>query len=104
MLSVILKGQISSITTEKYGKQVCIPIPLLDTMIRDLKERKILIKLDSIHRSEISRLKRSNLSNDIIILQSREKLAIEQKKRFRNGVQRDVLIIITGVLAYLILF
>lgn len=101
---MIAKGQITSITTEKYGKQICIPVPLLDTMIHDLKERKLLIKLDSLNRSEISRLKRLNLSNDIIILQSKETIAIEQKKRFRNGVQRDVLIVVTGILAYLILF
>lgn len=98
----IAKGQISYKTTGHSGNLICLPVSLMDTMIHDLKQRKLLMFADSLNRVEILRLKQQNYSSDIIILQKNEIIATEQKKRYRNGVQRNVLTGIVIVLSYLL--
>ena len=60
---MIARGQIFSKTTPDFGKQICLRVTLMDTIIHDLKERKLLIAKDSIYRGQILILSDFSTSN-----------------------------------------
>ncbi len=100
LLTQIAKGQISYLDTEKYGRQICIPIPLMDTIIHDLKERKYLIQKDSLNTAFISILRADLSSKQANVLEIEKSLITSDYKRKRNGWQRNFFIFTNIVLAY----
>lgn len=70
-------------------------------MIRDLKERKYLLKKDSILNNHISILLAENSMVNTNANQIQKSFNIEQFKRQRNGWQRNVFIITTIIATYL---
>lgn len=103
MLTLIVKGQISYKITGHTGKQVCIPVTLMDTMIRDLKERKLLIKKDSLNSAYISILANENSSRQSKIYETEKSFIISESKRKRNGWQRNFFILTTIVTSYFLI-
>lgn len=103
MLSVILKGQISYKITGHSGNQVCIPVSLMDTIIHDLKQRKLLIKKDSLNSAYISVLKDDIVSNNTKIYETEKSLFISESKRKRNGWQRNMFIVLTVVSTFFLI-
>lgn len=101
MLTQIAKGQISYLDTPKYGRQICVPVEFMDTLIHDLKERKILLKKDSISKAYISILTDESYAKQAKIWEGEKSLLISEKKRTRNGWQRNLFILSTIVLSYL---
>jgi len=103
LLSVILKGQISYKITGHSGNQVCIPVSLMDTIIHDLKQRKLLIKKDSLNSAYISVLKDDIVSNNTKIYETEKSLFISESKRKRNGWQRNMFIVLTVVSTFFLI-
>lgn len=103
LLSAIAKGQISYKIIGHSGKEVCIPVTLMDTMIRDLKERKLLIKKDSLNSAYISILTNENNSRQSKIYETEKSLIISESKRKRNGWQRNFFILTTIVTSYFLI-
>ena len=103
LLSAIAKGQISYKITGHSGKQICIPVTLMDTMIRDLKERKLLIKKDSLNSAYISILTNENSSRQTKIYETEKSFIISESKRKRNGWQRNFFILTTIVTSYFLI-
>ena len=101
MLTQIAKGQISYLDTPKYGRQICVPVEFMDTLIHDLKERKILLKKDSVSKAYISILTDESYAKQAKIWEGEKALLISEKKRTRNGWQRNLFILSTIVLSYL---
>ena len=81
LLSAIAKGQISYKIIGHSGKQICIPVTLMDTMIHDLKERKLLIKKDSLNSAYISILTNENNSRQTKIYETEKSFIISESKR-----------------------
>jgi hypothetical protein len=75
----------------------------MDTIIHDLKERKLLIKKDSLNSSYISILKNDISSNNTKIYQTEKSYYISDSKRKRNGWQRNFFILSTIVATYLLI-
>ena len=103
LLSAIAKGQISYKITGHLGKEVCIPVTLMDTMIHDLKERKLLIKKDSLNSLYISVLTNENYSRQSKIYETEKSFIISESKRKRNGWQRNFFILTTIVTSYFLI-
>lgn len=103
LLSAIAKGQISYKIIGHSGKQICIPVTLMDTMIRDLKERKLLIKKDSLNSAYISILTNENSSRQTKIYETEKLFIISESKRKRNGWQRNFFILTTIVTSYFLI-
>ena len=103
LLSAIAKGQISYKITGHSGKQICIPVTVMDTMIRDLKERKLLIKKDSLNSAYISILTNENNSRQAKIYETEKSFIISESKRKRNGWQRNFFILTTIVTSYFLI-
>ena len=103
LLSAIAKGQISYKIIGHSGKQICIPVTLMDTMIRDLKERKLLIKKDSLNSAYISILTNENSSRQTKIYETEKSFIISESKRKRNGWQRNFFILTTIVTSYFLI-
>lgn len=103
LLSAILKGQISYKITSHSGNQICIPVSLMDTMIHDLKERKLLIKKDSLNSAYISVLSNDIAANNKKIYETEKFLIISESKRKRNGWQRNMFIVLTAVTTFLLI-
>jgi hypothetical protein len=101
LLTQIVKGQISYKTTEGLDKQICLPVTLMDTIIHDLKERKILIRKDSLNKAYISILTNENYTRQTKIYESEKSFIISENKRKRNGWQRNAFILTTILLGYL---
>ncbi len=101
LLSAIAKGQISYKIIGHTGKEVCIPVTLMDTMIHDLKERKLLIKKDSLNSLYISVLTNENYSRQTKIYESEKSFIISESKRKRNGWQRNFFILSSVILTIL---
>lgn len=95
LLFQIAKGQISYIDTDKFGRQICIPVGFMDTIIHDLKERRLLIKKDSLNSAYISTLKNDIASNNTKIYDVEKSFIISESKRKRNGWQRNFFILTT---------
>lgn len=95
LLSAIVKGQISYKITGHSGKEVCLPITLMDTIIRDLKERKLLLRKDSLNKAYISILTIDNASRQTKIYEIEKQFIISDSKRKRNGWQRNFFILTT---------
>ena len=103
LLSAIAKGQISYKITGHSGKEVCIPVTLMDTMIHDLKERKLLIKKDSLNSAYISILTNENNSRQTKIYETEKSFIISESKRKRNGWQRNFFILTTIATTFLLI-
>ena len=103
LLSAIAKGQISYKIIGHSGKQICIPVTLMDTMIRDLKERKLLIKKDSLNSAYISIITNENNSRQTKIYETEKSFIISESKRKRNGWQRNFFILTTIVTSYFLI-
>jgi hypothetical protein len=101
LLTQIAKGQISYKITENSGKQICIPVTLMDTIIHDLQERKILLRRDSLSRAYISILRDDTGDRQSKIYDQEKTILILQKKKARNGWQRNFFILSTIFLGYL---
>jgi hypothetical protein len=98
LLTQIVKGQVSYLNTEVSVKNICIPVTLMDTIIHDLKERKLLIKKDSLNSAYISILKNDISSNNTKIYQTEKSYYISENKRKRNGWQRNFFILSTVII------
>lgn len=94
LLSTIARGQTFSRTTPNFGKQICIPVTLMDTIIHDLQERKALIRKDSISKLYISHLSDQIDANGNKIWELEKSFLISEKKRVRNGWHRNVLLVL----------
>lgn len=103
LLTQIVKGQISYKTTEGLDKQICLPVTLMDTIIHDLKERKILIRKDSLNKAYISILTNENYSRQSKIYETEKSFIISESKRKRNGWQRNFFILTTIVTSYFLM-
>lgn len=103
LLTQIARAQNSLRIIPKTGKSITLSSGLADTIIHDLKERKLLTKKDSIQRAYISILENENYSKQENIYELQKSLLKSEKKRSRNGWQRNSFIIITGFLTYLII-
>jgi hypothetical protein len=103
LLTQIVKGQISYKTTKSSGKEVCIPVALMDTIIHDLKERKLLIRKDSLNKAYISILTEENYNRQSKIYETEKSLYISESKRKRNGWQRNLFILTTILTSYFLI-
>jgi hypothetical protein len=101
LLFQIAKGQISYKITGHSGREVCIPVTLMDTMIRDLKERKFLIKKDSLNKAYISILTEDLGNRQTKIYETEKSFIISESKRKRNGWQRNFFILSSVILTIL---
>lgn len=102
-LTQIVRAQNSLKITPRTGKSITLSAGLADTIIHDLKERKLLTRKDSIQRAYISILENESMSRQTKVYELEKSLLISEKKRSRNGWQRNSLLIITGFLTYLII-
>jgi hypothetical protein len=100
-LTQIAKGQIFYGTTPNFGKNISIPVTLMDTIIHDLQERKVLIKKDSLSKAYISILTDESYARQTKIYETEKSLLKSEKKRTRNGWQRNFFILSTILLGYL---
>ena len=101
MLSLIVNGQNFLKTIPNSGKQICLSTDLMDVIIHDLKERKLLIAKDSIYRGQISILKDSLYISNSNTLNVQKSFIRSEEKRKRNGWQRNsllVMILIFGMI------
>lgn len=103
LLSAIVKGQISYKIIGHSGNQICIPVTLMDTMIHDLKERKLLIRKDSLNSAYISILTDENYARQAKIYETEKSFYISENKRKRNGWQRNFFILTTIVATYFLI-
>lgn len=101
LLTQIAKGQIFYGTTPNFGKTITIPVTLMDTIIHDLQERKLLIKKDSVSKAYISILTDESYARQTKIYEVEKSLLKSEKKRTRNGWQRNFFILSTIVVSYL---
>lgn len=101
LLTQIAKGQIFYGTTPNFGKTITIPVTLMDTIIHDLQERKILLKKDSVSKAYISILTDESYAKQAKIYEVEKSLLKSEKKRTRNGWQRNFFILSTIVVSYL---
>jgi len=97
LLFQIAKGQISYKIIGHSGKQICLPVTLMDTIIHDLQERKLLIKKDSLNSKYISILTQENYDRQSKIYETEKSFIISDSKRKRNGWQRNFFLITTIV-------
>lgn len=103
LLTQIAKGQISYLDTEKYGKQIIVPVGFMDTIIHDLKERKYLLQKDSLNTSLISILRTDLSAKQGNILEAEKSFITSDFKRRRNGWQRNFFIFTNIALAYFLI-
>ena len=103
LLTQIVRAQNSLKITPNLGKSITLSAGLADTIIHDLKERKLLTRKDSIQKAYISILENENESRQSNVYELEKSLLISEQKRSRNGWQRNSLLIITGFLTYLII-
>jgi hypothetical protein len=101
LLTQIAKGQIFYGTTPNFGKTISIPVTLMDTIIHDLQERKILIKKDSLSKAYISILTDESYAKQTKIWEGEKSLLKSEKKRTRNGWQRNFFILSTILLGFI---
>lgn len=101
MLTQIAKGQIFYGTTPNFGKTITIPVTLMDTIIHDLQERKLLLKKDSVSKAYISILTDESYAKQSKIWEGEKALLKSEKKRTRNGWQRNFFILSTILVSYL---
>lgn len=101
LLTQIAKGQIFYGTTPNFGKTITIPVTLMDTIIHDLQERKLLLKKDSVSKAYISILTEESYAKQAKIYEVEKSLLKSEKKRTRNGWQRNFFILSTILVSYL---
>ena len=97
----IASAQIFYGTTPNFGKNISIPVTLMDTIIHDLQERKVLLKKDSLSKAYISILTDESYAKQAKIWETEKSLLKSEKKRTRNGWQRNFFILSTILLGYL---
>jgi hypothetical protein len=73
----------------------------MDTIIHDLQERKVLLKKDSLSKAYISILTEETYAKQAKIWETEKSLLKSEKKRTRNGWQRNFFILSTILLGYL---
>ena len=73
----------------------------MDTIIHDLKERKILLKKDSLSKAYISILTNESQDRQAKIWEGEKSLLKSEKKRTRNGWQRNFFILSTILLGFI---
>jgi hypothetical protein len=76
---------------------------LMDTIIHDLKQRKLLIRKDSLNSAYISILRNNISINQTKIYETEKSLYISENKRKRNGWQRNLFILTTIVASYFLI-
>lgn len=103
MLTLIAKGQISYKIIRHSGKDICIPVTLMDTIIHDLKERKVLLRKDSLSKAYISILTDENYARQAKIYETEKSFYISENKRKRNGWQRNLFILTTIATTYFLI-
>lgn len=103
MLSQIAKGQFSYKITANFGRDICIPVSQMDTIIHDLKERKLLIRKDSLNKAYISILTEENYNRQAKIYEIEKSFYISESKRKRNGWQRNFFILSTIVTTFFLI-
>jgi len=103
LLTQIAKGQFSYKITANFGRDICIPVTQMDTIIHDLKERKLLLKKDSLSKAYISILTEENYNRQAKIYEIEKSLYISESKRKRNGWQRNLFILTTIVTSYFLI-
>ena len=101
LLTQIVKGQISYRTTGDSDKLICLSVGLMDTIIHDLKERKLLIRKDSLNKAYISIIRDESFARQSKIYETEKSLYISESKRKRNGWQRNLFILSTVILTIL---
>jgi hypothetical protein len=101
LFTQIAIAQIFYGTTPNFGKNISIPVTLMDTIIHDLQERKVLLKKDSLSKAYISILTDENYARQAKIWEGEKSLLKSEKKRTRNGWQRNFFILSTILLGYL---
>jgi hypothetical protein len=101
LLTQIAKGQIFYGTTPNFGKNISIPVSLMDTIIHDLQERKVLIKKDSLSKAYISILTDESYAKQTKIWEGEKSLLKSEKKRIRNGWQRNFFFLSTILLGFI---
>lgn len=101
LLTQIAQGQIFYGTTPNFGKTITIPVTLMDTIIHDLQERKLLLKKDSVSKAYISILTDESYAKQAKIYEAEKSLLKSEKKRTRNGWQRNFFILSTILVSYL---
>jgi hypothetical protein len=101
LLTQIASGQIFYGTTPNFGKSISIPVTLMDTIIHDLQERKVLLKKDSLSRAYISILTNQSQDRQAKIWEGEKLLLKSEKRRTRNGWQRNFFILSTILVSYL---
>lgn len=103
LLFQIAKGQFSYKITANFGRDICIPVSQMDTIIHDLKERKLLIRKDSLNKTYISILTEENYNRQSKIYETEKSLYISESKRKRNGWQRNLFILTTILTSYFLI-
>ena len=103
LLTLIAKGQISYKIIGHSGKDICIPVTLMDTIIHDLKERKLLLRKDSLSKAYISILTDENYARQQKIYETEKSFYISENKRKRNGWQRNFFILTTIATTYFLI-
>lgn len=98
---MIVQGQNFLKTIPSTGKQICLSSDLVDVIIHDLKERKLLIAKDSIYRGQISILKDSLYISNNNTLNVQKSFIRSEEKRKRNGWQRNSLLVIIFIFGVL---
>ena len=73
----------------------------MDTIIHDLKERKLLIKKDSLNKAYISILTEDLGNRQAKIYEGEKSFIISESKRKRNGWQRNFFILSSVILTIL---
>ena len=73
----------------------------MDTIIHDLQERKVLIKKDSLSKAYISILTDESYAKQTKIWEGEKSLLKSEKKRIRNGWQRNFFILSTILLGFI---
>ena len=94
-------AQSSWTTTKNSVNYICIRTSLADTIIHDLKERKLLLVKDSILIVQNSILKNENRLTNTNYNETQKSLIISQFKSKRNAWQRNLFIVTTIIATYL---
>lgn len=95
------RGQSSWTTTKNSVNYICIRTSLADTIIHDLKERKLLLQKDSILIIQNSILKNENRLANTNYNDIQKSLIVSQFKSKRNAWQRNLFIVTTIIATYL---
>lgn len=97
----IVQGQNFLKITQNSDREICIPVTLMDTIIHDLQERKLIMGKDSVYKGYISALNKKLSTTNTKYNQTEISLLKSEKKRIRNGWQRNTFILLSVVMGIL---